>query len=98
MANNGLSVDTILGSFPIKYIITNNSGEPTFQVIRDAHNQLKANAASILADIDKGHFRLLGLIIQPKTYKTITGSPFVKHVNPGTHQIYPTGISVETAT
>ena len=27
----------------------------------------------------------------------LTGSPFVKHTNPGTRLIYPTGILVETA-
>ena len=96
MANKGLSVDTILDSFPIKDI-TKHSGEPTFQAIREAHNQLKANAASILSDIGGGQFGLLGLTIHPKTYETLTGIPFVKHSNPGTHPIYPSGISVETA-
>ena len=78
MANNGISVGKILDIFPIKYI-TKHSVEPTFQAIRDSHNQLKSNASSILADIGGGHFGLLGLIIQPKTYETLTGSPFVKH-------------------
>ena len=96
MDNNGLSVDTILDIFPIKDI-TKHSAEPTFQSIRDSHNQLKSNAASTLDNIGGDHFRLLGLIIQPKTYKKLMGSPFVKHTNPGTHTIYPTGISVETA-
>ena len=96
MANNGISVNKILDVFPIKYI-TKHSGEPTFQAIQDAHNQLKSNAASILADIGGGPFGLLGLIIQPKTYETITGSPFVKHANPGTHPSYPRVVSVETA-
>ena len=68
-----------------------------FQAIRDAHNQLKANTASILADIGGGHFRLLGLVIQPKIYENITGSPFIKHTNPGTRPSYTTGILVEMA-
>ena len=93
MDNNGLSVDTIHDSFPFKDI-TNHSGDPTFQAIWDSHNQLKANAASILAYIGGGHFELLGLIIQPKTYERLMGSPFEKHTNRGTHPIYPTGISV----
>ena len=93
MANNGLSVDKIYASFPINNI-TKHSGEPTFQAIRDAQNQLKANAASILADIGGGHFRLLGITIQPKTYETLTVRPFIKHTNPGTHLSYTTGISV----
>ena len=96
MAINGLSVDTILDSFPIKDI-TNHSGEPTFQAIWDDHNQLKTNAASISANIGGGRFGLLGLIIQPKPYEKITVSLFVKHTNPGTHLSYPTGISVEKA-
>ena len=96
MANNDLPVDTILESFPIKDI-TKHSGEPTFQAIRDAHNQLKSNAASISDNMGGGHFGLLSLIIQPKTYETLTSSPFVKHTNPGTHPIYPTGISAKTA-
>ena len=96
MANNGLSVNTILGRFPIKNI-TKHLVEPTFQAIQDPHNQLKVNAASILYDIGGGHFGLLSLIIPQKTYKTLTGRPFAKHTNPGTHPIYPTGISVETS-
>ena len=67
-----------------------------FQLIRDSHNQLKANADSILAYINGGHFVLLGLIIQPKKYETLPESPLVKHTNPGTHPSYPTGILVET--
>ena len=62
IAHNGLSADTILDSFPIKDI-TNHSGEPTFQVIQDVHNQLKSNTALILANIGGGHFVLLGFII-----------------------------------
>ena len=96
MDNNCLSVDTILDSFPIKDI-TKHSGDPTFQAIQYSHNHLKANVASILADIGRGHFGLLGLIIQPKTYEMLTGGPFVKHTNTGTHPSYSTGISVETA-
>ena len=63
MANNGLSVDTTIDSFPIKDI-TKHSGDPNFQAIRDSHNHLKSNAASILAAIGGGHFGLIGLIIQ----------------------------------
>ena len=96
MDNNGLSVDEILDRFPIKDI-TKHSGDPTFQAILYSQNQLKANAASILANIGGGHFGLFGLIIQSKTYETLTGSPFVKHTNPGTRPSYPTGILVETA-
>ena len=96
MANKGPSVDAILDRFPIKDI-TKHSGDPKFQAILYSHNQLKANTASILANIGGGHFGLFGLIIQSKTYETLTGSPFVKHTNPGTRPSYPTGISVETA-
>ena len=96
MANNGLSVDTIPDSFPIKEI-TKHSGERTFQAIRDVHNEVKSNAASVLANIGSGNFGLLGLVIQPRTYETRTGSSFLKHTNTGTHLIYPSGISVETA-
>ena len=90
MANNGLSVDILLGSFLIKDV-TKHSGEPTLQAIRDAYNQLKSNADSILADIGGGHFGLLGLIIQPKTYEIIIGSPFIKHTNTRTYPSYKTG-------
>ena len=97
MATNGLSNDTTLDSFPIKGI-AKHTGDETFQAIRDAHNQFKSNAASILAYIGGGHFGLLGVIIQPKTYETLTVSPFIKHTNPGTHLRYPRGIFVEKAT
>ena len=68
-----------------------------FQVIRYAYNQLKYNAASIISDINGIHFGLLSLIIQPKTYETLTGSPYIKHTNPGTHTSYWKVISMETA-
>ena len=96
MANNGISADKILDSFPLKEIIK-HSEKATFQVILDAHNKLKAIAESILADISGGYFGLLGLIIPPRTYETLMGSPFVKHTNPETHPIYPTDLLVETA-
>ena len=96
MANNGLPAKTILDSFPIKDI-TKHLGETNFEAIRDAHNKLKASAASILPSIGGGHFGLLGLIIQQKAYETLTGSPFVKHTNTVTHPIYPTCILVEMA-
>ena len=78
MANNGLSVDTILDRFPIKDI-TKNTEEPTFSSDRDAQNQLKAKSPSISANINGGHFSLLGLIIQPKTYEMLMGRLFIKH-------------------
>ena len=96
MANNGLSVKTILDSSPINDI-TKHSGEPTCQDIKDAHNKLKSNASWILSNISGGNFGLLVLIIQSKTYETLIGSSFVKHTNPRTHPSYPTGILVETA-
>ena len=49
-----------------------------FKAFRNAHNHLKANAASILSDINWGHFGLLSLIIQPKTYETLTSIQLVK--------------------
>ena len=62
MANNGLSVDTIFDIFPIKDI-TKHSVDSMFLAIQDSHTQLKANVASILADVAGGHFGLLVLII-----------------------------------
>ena len=66
-------------------------------LIQYSHTQLKANVASILANISRVHFGLLVLIIQQKTHETLTSSPLVRHTNPGTHPSYTTGISEETA-
>ena len=96
MANNGLSVDTIFDIFPIKDI-TKHSVDSMFLAIQDSHTQLKANVASILANISGVHFGLLVLIIQQKNHETLTSSPLVRHTNPGTHPSYTTGISEETA-
>ena len=56
---------------------------PTYDIIASVHRKLKANAASVSSTLGGGTHGLLGLIILPATYQTVTGYPFAAPVNPG---------------
>ena len=69
--------------------IPSQPGMPTYETIQETHMLLKANAASIQSELGGGAHGLLGLALSPTAYQTITGSPFVPPVNPGTLPAIP---------
>ena len=62
--------------------IPSQPGMPTYETIQE-------NEASIQSELGGGAHGLLGLALSPTAYQTITGSPFVPPVNPGTLPAIP---------
>ena len=76
------SVDDIRSAFPeptVQKII----GEPTYETIKDLHDILKSNAASIPSTLGGGNHGHLGLVLQPALYTVVTGNNFTAPNNPG---------------
>jgi hypothetical protein len=77
------SVESICKGFPF-INIAKQPGLPTYKTIADVHLKLKANAASVVSELRGGVHRLLGLVLPPATYATLTNVVFNTPVNPGT--------------
>ena len=56
------ALDSIIANFPHPELAT-IPGEPTFQLIAEAHQQLNANEASVHSNIGGGAFGHLGLTL-----------------------------------
>ena len=82
------SVESVIESFPDS-IITRVEGEPTFKTIKEVEKCIITNASSIESKLGGGQHGLLGLVISPTRYNTITGHDFILHVNPGALPIFP---------
>ena len=82
------SVESVIESFPDS-IITRVEGEPTFKTIKEVKKCIITNASSIESKLGGGQHGLLGLVISPTRYNTITGHDFILHVNPGALPIFP---------
>jgi hypothetical protein len=77
------SVESIREGFPF-ITIAKQPGLPTYETIAEVHLKLKANAASIVSELGGGAHGLLGLVLPPTTYATLTNHAFTAPINPGT--------------
>jgi hypothetical protein len=77
------SVESILEGFPF-ITITKQPGLPTYETIAKVHLKLEANASYIVSELGGGAHGLLGLVLSPATYTTLTNVAFNAPVNPGT--------------
>jgi hypothetical protein len=77
------SVESIREGFPF-ITIAKQPGLPTYETIAEVHLKLKANAASVVSELGGGAHGLLGLVLPPATYATLTNVVFNTPVNPGT--------------
>ena len=77
---------------PINYIdqyfefkeLTKIHGEPTYENLKNLHNQLKTNATSVPSNLGGGAHGHLGLVLSPTEYAIIApNTPFVRPVHPG---------------
>ena len=78
----------ILDRFPYKHFSLIN-GKPTYATIKSINDKLSANAASIHSTLSDGRHGLLGLVIPPNIYSTITNVAFIRPLNPGPRPILP---------
>ena len=44
-----------------------------YKIIRKIHRKIQANSSTIKSELVGGQHDLLGLVIQPATYQTVTG-------------------------
>ena len=77
------SVESIREGF-LFITIAKQPGLPTYETIAEVHLKLKANAASVVSKLGGGAHGLLGLVLPPATYATLTNVVFNTPVNPGT--------------
>eukprot|EP00957_Ditylum_brightwellii_P065456 4965971-Ditylum_brightwellii.AAC.1 len=62
--------------------ILQQTGMPTWKIIRATHIDLTANAASVPSDLGGGRHCHLGLTIRGAEYQTLTGYAFIRSANP----------------
>jgi hypothetical protein len=77
------SVESIREGFPFT-TIAKQPGLPTYKTIAKVHLKIKANASSIVSELGGGAHGLLGLVLPPATYATLTNVAFNTPVNPRT--------------
>jgi hypothetical protein len=77
------SIESIRECFPF-ITIAKQPGLPTYETNPEVHLKLKANAASVVSELGGGSHGLLGLVLPPPTYATLTNFVFNTPVNPGT--------------
>ena len=65
--------------------LTKIHGEPTYDTLKQLHNQLKANATTVPSNLGGGQHGHLGLVLTPTKYALISQTPFVKPAHPGVY-------------
>ena len=73
--------DDIRRKFPFKKI-TKCEGVIDYKIIREIHRKIQANASTIQSELGGGQHGLLGLAMQPATYRTVIGQYFQRLVRP----------------
>ena len=76
-----MSADSLNDSFPHTTILR-HTGMPTYETIKNVHQKLKANAASVQSELGGAH-GLVGLTLSRQAYATITGADFTIPENLG---------------
>ena len=69
--------------------LTKIHGEPTYESLKELHNQLKANACTVPSNLGGGQHGHLGLVLSPTKYALISNTPFVKPAHPGVYVADP---------
>jgi hypothetical protein len=82
MASTGDTADAILSRFSYQ-TLPRIVGIPTYNSITLAHNDLKANAASIPSELGGGALGHLALTVPPAVYATLSNVAFIVPNNPG---------------
>ena len=70
------AVDATVEGFPTPSL-PKHPGKPEYAAIKDTHQLLTANTASVECDLRGGQNSYLGLILPPEQYEQVSGSAFV---------------------
>ena len=62
--------------------ITKYEGVIEYKIIREIHRKIQANASNIQLELGGGQHGLIGLAMQPATYRTVIGKYFQSLVRP----------------
>ena len=73
--------EDICSKFPFKKI-TKCEGVIDYKIIRKIHRKIQSNASTIQSELGGGQHGLLGLEMQPATYKNVIGKDFQRLVHP----------------
>ena len=82
------SVDSVIESFPHS-TFPKIEGEPDFASIKNIEKLIITNASSCESELGGGQHGMLGLVISPTRYHTITGHQFIPHNNPRALPTFP---------
>ena len=85
------AIDKIVDCFPFP-TITPIVGNPTYNTIAEINLKLNSNSASVQSNLGCGTLGLLQLNVSPAIYNTLSVTPFVLLVNPGSVPIIPAKI------
>ena len=59
-------------------------GEPTYGLLKNLKDRIKANAASITSRLGGGAHGHLGLVLDPAEYANVSAVPYIRPGHPGT--------------
>ena len=76
------AVETTGGGFP-NPSLPNHSGKMDYAAIKDTHQLLTANAASVKCNLGGGQNGYLGIILPPTQYEQVSGTDFILPPDPG---------------
>ena len=82
------ATDKIVDGFPFP-TIPPIVGTPTYNTIAEVNLKLNSNSASVQSNLGCGTLGLLKLTVSPAIYNTLSATPFVVPVNPGSVPITP---------
>ena len=81
--------EDICSKFPFKKI-TKCEEVIDYKIIREIHRKIQENASTIQSELGGGQHGLLGLEMQPATYRTVIGQYFQRLVCPPQADPMPT--------
>lgn len=63
--------------------LTKIHGEPTFDSIKQLHNEIKANSQNVQSNLGGGQYGHLGLVLNVQQYALLSNAPFIRPAHPG---------------
>ena len=82
------AIDKIVDGFPFP-IIPPIVGNPTYNTIAEVDLKINSNSASVQSNLGCGTLVLLQLTVSPAVYNTLSATPFIVPVKPGSLPIIP---------
>ncbi len=83
-------IDKLVANFPHPHIPP-IIGQPTYETLAQLHIMLNSNAASVHSNLGNGQLGLLQITVSAAVYNTLSVTPFVIPLNPGTDANIPAG-------